>query len=135
MGNTGSVINWFKKIPNKNLYKFLMFDIKDFYPSVKEKLLWQAMAFSARQISVTNKDTEAIFNAWKSLLYYNNEPWVEKAKINFDVTMSAYDVAEICELNGSLYFVSLSILPSSKNIVLEASNVLRKMPKKQGIQN
>ena len=30
--NTESVISWLKNIPNKHLYKFLMFDIKDFYP-------------------------------------------------------------------------------------------------------
>ena len=33
--NTESVINWFKSSPNKHLYTFLMFDIKDFYPSIK----------------------------------------------------------------------------------------------------
>ena len=30
---------WFKNINNKRLYKFLQFDIKDFYPSIKETLL------------------------------------------------------------------------------------------------
>ena len=35
--NTESVINWFKNIPNKHLYKFFMFDIKDLYPSIKKK--------------------------------------------------------------------------------------------------
>ena len=40
--NPESVINWFKSIPNKHLCTFLMSDIKDFYPSVKEKLLWGA---------------------------------------------------------------------------------------------
>ena len=43
--NTESVINWLKSIPNKYLYLFLMFDIKDFCPSVKEKLLWEAIRF------------------------------------------------------------------------------------------
>ena len=43
--NTESVIKWFKNIPNKDLYKFLMFDIKDFYPSIKGKLLWEAIIF------------------------------------------------------------------------------------------
>ena len=28
--NTVAVINWFKKIVNKNKYKFMIFDIKDF---------------------------------------------------------------------------------------------------------
>ena len=40
--NPERVINWFKSIPNKHLCTFLMSDIKDFYPSVKEKLLWGA---------------------------------------------------------------------------------------------
>ena len=37
--NTESVINWFKSIPNKHLYTFLMFDIKDFYPSIKKAVM------------------------------------------------------------------------------------------------
>ena len=28
---TESLINWFKNVPDKHLYMFLMFDIKDFY--------------------------------------------------------------------------------------------------------
>ena len=85
--NTVSLINYFKNIPNKHLYKFLMFDIRDFYPSIKEKLLWKAIMFGKRYISITNKDIEAIFYARKSFLYYNNEPWVKKKERNFDVTI------------------------------------------------
>ena len=29
--NTTAVINWFKKIENKNKYKFMIFDIRDFH--------------------------------------------------------------------------------------------------------
>ena len=43
--NTESVINWLKNIPDKHLYKFLVFDIKDVYTSIKEKLLWEAIRF------------------------------------------------------------------------------------------
>ena len=48
---------------------FLMFDIKDFYPSIKEKLLWEVVRFAKLCISLTNQDIEAIFHARKSLLY------------------------------------------------------------------
>ena len=75
-----------------------MFDIKDFYSSIKEKLLCEAIRFAKRQISITNKDIEAIFHARKSLLYYNDEPWVKKGESNFDVTMGTYGGAEVCEL-------------------------------------
>ena len=77
-----------------------MFDIKDFYPSTKEKLLREAIKFAKRCISITSKGIDAIFHARKSLLYYNNEPWVNKGESNFDVTMCAYNGAEICELIG-----------------------------------
>ena len=36
--NTISVIKWFENIHSKRLYKFLQFDLKDFYPSIKETL-------------------------------------------------------------------------------------------------
>ena len=85
--NIESVINWLKSIPNKYLYLFLMFDIKDFCPSVKEKLLWEARRFPKLYISTANKDEETIFHARKSLLYYKEKPWVKKGESNFDVSM------------------------------------------------
>ena len=33
--NTQDVINWFNKIPDKKVHKFVVFDIKQFYPSIK----------------------------------------------------------------------------------------------------
>ena len=56
----------------------------------------------------TSKDTEAIFHARKSLLYYTDKPWVKKGEINFNVAMGAYDGAEICELIGIFLFSLLS---------------------------
>ena len=35
--NTQEVIDWFKSIDNKQRYKFIMFDIKDFYPSISKE--------------------------------------------------------------------------------------------------
>ena len=61
MENTERIINWFKNIPNKHLYKFLMFDLKDFYPSIKEKLLWDAIRFAKLYISITNKTLKQYF--------------------------------------------------------------------------
>ena len=91
-----------------------MFDIKDFYPSIKEKLLWEAIRFAKLYISITNKDIEAIFHARKSLLYYNDEPWVKKGESNFDVSMGAYDGAEVCELIG-IFMLSLLSKHINKN--------------------
>ena len=37
--NTSTVIDWFITIQEKHLHNFVIFDFKDFYPSIKEKLL------------------------------------------------------------------------------------------------
>ena len=116
--NTESVINWLKSIPNKHLYMFLMFDIKDFSPSIKEKLLWEVIRFPKLYISIANKDEEAIFHARKSLLHYKEESWVKKGESNFDVSMGAYDRAEVCELIGIFMFPLLSKHINNSNIGL-----------------
>ena len=66
--NTGDVINWFKKIESKNSHKFLMFDIKVFYPSIKEDLLIEALEFAKQYVTIKFKDRETIFHTIKSLL-------------------------------------------------------------------
>ena len=91
-----------------------MLDIKDFYPSIKEKLLWEAIRFAKLYISITNKDIEGIFHARKSLLYYNDEPWVKKGESNFDVSMGAYDGADVCELID-IFMLSLLSKHINKN--------------------
>ena len=47
-----------------------MFDIKDFYPSIKEGLLIKALEFAEQNLTIKAKDGETIFHAKKSLLYY-----------------------------------------------------------------
>ena len=77
-----------------------MFDIKNFYPSIKEKLLWEPINFAKRYNSIASKDIDTIFHVRKTLLYYNSEPWVKKGESNFDVTIGVYNGAEVCELIG-----------------------------------
>ena len=43
--DTSEIIKWFIKILDKNRYKFAIFDIKDFYSSILEKLLINALNF------------------------------------------------------------------------------------------
>ena len=98
--NTASMIDWFKKIESKSSNKFLMFNIKDFYPSIKEDLLINALEFAKQHVTIKSKDRETIFHARKSLLYNKGEPWTKKQSNNFDVAMGSYDGAEVCELIG-----------------------------------
>ena len=82
------------------MYKFLQFDIKDFYPSIKETLSNEAMQFAKEHVPITRKDVEVIFHVRTSALYNNGKPWVKKEGGSFDVTMGAYDGAEVGELIG-----------------------------------
>ena len=50
-----------------------MFDIKDFYPSIKG-LLIEALEFAKQHVTINSKDGETIFHARKSLLNKEGEP-------------------------------------------------------------
>ena len=98
--NTSAVIDWFSKIKNQPRRKFIQLDIVEFYPSISRKLLTDALDF-ARNHTVIDDDTyNVIMHSRKSLLFCKNETWAKKDNRDFDVTMGAYDGAEVCELVG-----------------------------------
>ena len=111
--NTSDVIHWFENIKEKHKCKFMMFDIKEFYPSITEDLLKKSINHAKRYVNISNTDIEIITHARKSLLYNNGEPWVKRNNEDFDVTMGAYDGAEICEIVG-IYLLSLLTKKYSK---------------------
>ena len=78
----------------------MMFDVKDFYPSINEKLLKNALQFANSISPIKQQDKEIIFHSRKSLLFNKQGTWVKKGNKLFDVTMGAYDGAEVCELVG-----------------------------------
>ena len=100
------------------MYKFLQFDIKDFYPSIKETLLSEAIQFAKEHVLITRKDVEVIFHARRSVLYNNGEPWVKKEGRSFDVTMGAYDGVEMSELIAIYMLYLMAEKYKSKNIGL-----------------
>ena len=106
--NTTTVINWFKNIQDKNKYKFMIFDIKDFYPSISKKLLDNALKFANEHTHINNEDLKIIQHARKSLLYNKNIPWQKKDTNLFDVAMGSYDGAEICDLTGLFHLYQIS---------------------------
>ena len=54
---------------------------------------------------ITRKDVKVIFHAQKSVLYNEGEPRVKKEVGSADVTMGAYDNAEVCERIGIYIFI------------------------------
>ena len=95
--DTGEVIEWFKNIRNKQCHKFLVFDIKDFYPSISKELLTIALNFAEEKIPLSNEDKKIIFHSRKSLFFNENQAWMKKRGECFDVT-----VERKCGWSGSV---------------------------------
>ena len=105
--NTSSVIEWFKKINNKEKSSFIQFDIESFYPSISENLFTKAIEFAKSKTTISDDELYIIMQSKKTLLFHEEEPWLKKEENeDFDVPMGCYDGAEVCEATGS-YILSL----------------------------
>ena len=117
--NTQNVIEWFGNIEQKSRHSFISFDIVDFYPSISENLLDQALSWASSLADISHENISIIKHARKSLLFNNGKPWIKNNNSNlFDVTMGSYDGAEICELVGLFIFNHLGNSFGKKNIGL-----------------
>ena len=58
--STVSAIKWFNSMKDKHLMKFVIFNIKDFYPSITQDLLKKALNFSCEYIYISKCDNDAI---------------------------------------------------------------------------
>ena len=103
--NTDSVIRWFQNLENKNSLTFIQFDIVEFYPSISEALLKNALNYAKNFEKVSVEDIKIILQTKKTLLFHNGNPWAKKGNKPFDVSMGSWDGAEVCELVG-LYLLS-----------------------------
>ena len=103
--NTKSVIDWFENLTDKKKLKFIQFDICEFYPSISENLLIEALNFAETFVHISDDERKIILQAKQSLLFDQDNPWVKKGNSIFNVGMGSYDSAETCDLVG-LYLLS-----------------------------
>ena len=99
--NTNDVLCWFQGLENKQRLEFIQLDIVEFYPSISEKLFKQAIKFAKKYTDISKEESNILFNARKTVLIDGEEVWA-KSNIDFDVSMGAYDGAEVAELVGLL---------------------------------
>ena len=76
--NTKQVIEWFGNINDKERHNFISFDIVDFYPSISEKLLDQALSSASNLTTISDNDILIIKHARKSLLFNTGKPWTKR---------------------------------------------------------
>ncbi len=89
--NTQNVIEWFGNIKEKHRHSFISFNIVDFYPSISENLLDQALSWASNLATITKDEISIIKHARKSLLFNDGKPWTKKDSNSlFDVTMGSY---------------------------------------------
>ena len=73
--STSDAINWFDKIQNKSRATFIQFDIVEFYPSIKENMLLDAIKFAKEYINIAPADIDLIMACRNNILMHNNEVW------------------------------------------------------------
>ena len=93
---------------NKKQKYFLVLDVISFYPTITEDILKKTFTWARTLVSIPKPDEDLIFMARQSFLFMNQQPWVKKENPTFDVTMSAYDGAEVAEFVGLFLLHELS---------------------------
>ena len=133
--NRASILDWFKGIQNKQAHTFIVFDVKDFYPSISESLLKEAINFAKNHVEISRNDEETILHARKSLLFDKTHVWIKKEGGLFDVTMGAFDGAEVCELIGTYLLHTIAQKYEKKDIGLYRDDGLGVLSNTSGPQN
>ena len=103
--NTDEAIHWFKNIKNKKDSLLLICDIVDFYPSINEDLFLKTIQFAEKHTTITELQKSILINARQSLLHFDDAIWTKHSGA-FDVTMGAFDGAQVSDLVG-LYILSI----------------------------
>ena len=111
-----------------------MVDIKDFYASVLKELLTNALTFAETIINLDDHDKKIIYHSHKSLLFNQEQTGMKKGSHMFDVSMSAYYGAEVCELIGIFLLNLLGRQYDTKNIGLYRDDGLSIFKKCSGPQ-
>ena len=112
--------------------KFVIFDIKEFCPSIIENLLKKAITFAEAHTLLSDDDKAIIHHARKSLFFNDQQTWIKRDSGLFDVTMRVYDRAEVCELVGNYLPYELSKLYEKKDIRLYSDDGLAVFKNKSG---
>ena len=134
--NSSEVIDCFKNIQEKSPHTFTVFDIQEFYPSITENLLKNALAFSQRYVEIKLNELDLIFHTRKSLLYWKDAPWIKKeGNGEFYVTMGSNDGAETCEVVGLFLSYSIGKKVNKGNIGSDRDNGLACFKNDNGHQN
>ena len=112
--------------------KFVIFDIKYFYPSITENLLKKPLTFAEAQALLSGDDKTIIHHARKSLLFRDQQTWIKRDSGLFNAMMGAYDETGLCEVVGNYLLYELSQLYEKRDIELNRDDALVVLKNKYG---
>ena len=92
------------------------------------------MNFASEYIYISKCDIDVINHARKSLLFDGSNTWIKKQGL-FDVSMGAYDGAEVCELVGTYMLNVFSKKYNKNDYGLYQDDGLAVLKKKSGPQS
>ena len=92
--NSFDVIKWFREIKNKKNCSFIVLDVCEYYPSITEKLLKDALRWASSLAVISDDEMDIILSAKRSPLYMNSQAYRKKSVGDFDITMGSFDGAE-----------------------------------------
>ena len=96
--NTATEINWLKNLSDKHEYKFINFDIAEFYLSNSKNILNKSIKYAKLFTKIEGNAIKAIKLARKPLLYNKDGTCVRKEDHTlFDVTTGIFNGTKICE--------------------------------------
>ena len=93
---------------------------------------WKSFKNFKVQTLLSDNDQAIIHHARKSLPFNDQQSWIKRNSGLFDVTMGAYDGAEVCELVGNYLLYELSKLYEKKDIGLYRDDGLAVFKNKSG---
>ena len=63
-------------------------------------MLQKCFKWARSIVKIPKSDEDVVFMARRSFLFFNDKVWVKKEEPTFDVTMGAFDGAEVAEFVG-----------------------------------
>ena len=130
--NSTSVIEWYKTIPNKDQYRYVIFDIENFYPLISLEFFHEALTSAKTLTDISETYVSIMMQARKTFLFNDSKPWLKKfGNEGFDVTMRCFDGAEVRELVGSLILTKLCDVLQRENVGLYRDDglaIVKQMP-------
>ena len=116
--NTEMVIHWFKSRLQKSKCFFIQFDIREFYPSITEKIGEDVIVYPKQNMEITEKDLRIIIHCRKSLLYHEDIAWKkEESESWFDVIIGKQQWRWNLWTYWNLYFITASQILYHKKTV------------------